>query len=1210
MANTITMEFRVTDKGTLKMVGQGATKASKNLDKVSSSSRGADRNIKGVANASSNATKNFSKMAQGMAGSIVPAYAAFAAQVFAIGAAFRFLQDAGDLAALQKGQQAYAAATGVALRSIANDIIEASEAQITFRDASQAAAIGVAAGLSPDQLTRLGKAAKDVSIVLGRDVTDSFNRLVRGVTKAEPELLDELGVILRLENATQRYADAIGKNRQELTQFERSQAVANDVLAQTEQKYSEVLDIIDPSVNQYRKFAKAFDDLVNTLKKFVDSFAAPIMGFLAENPFATLLISARLLNGILETMGVGAANVAAKFSEGMTALAVGAKKAGSSAQKDLAFIQAFRGDTETATKVTKVLEEEILDLGKSSGVSFLGMKKLGEGGSLAAQTITKNLKDATNGTGAFANASKKTRKQFIEMFTDLQQLNRISTGKLTAGAAAVEARWVAMFAKIKATAASSMAKVVTIFQTGVTKIGKLLSKLATPVGIALLAFDFLPESTKEWIKEGLGIRTLDAETSEYVTTLKDLNVQYEKFIEIQKKLVEARLGEETPFTSTIETLASIQEVINSISILSESSALSNIMATGGDVGFLEGLGLGEVDDLLSGQAKRFKLISDSLEEFGIASTEAGDRYKTLLDNFLREQDGKITLNTAFINEDSIKSLGAARSEIEKILNNAKILAQTSKTLNETLPQAFNDLIGTATPLDSLVSTLEQSVKAAAELEKNQIKGLNKGLTDRYKLETELLNIFKKQRDILRQQKTFSEQINAIRARFAVGATKDQTARFNQLLEIVKLERSLSDIRTTAENVVEASIAQNRKELTDIEKERLRVLFNQEEALVAQLHLLQIQQDAGYRLGQSVKEGFERGFQTNIYDLITGEETDLKMIAANIAKATLESAASELSKIITENVMDLFNVQTEEERQKELYRQIFDEGANKFGSVIQAKLDEASKKVSDSFDNSKTVKVLAEEKDVTLTKGKPITLSGGQVLSSVYDGPTNSLRVKVINGEPPSGITLPQDPGAAEEKMVPQDFPEDPKSFDFLGKALGDHSATMEEVLSEDAPFLNGLAGVFNSGLSGFGSILSGILGGGRSGGGGIIGTIASVAASAFTGAPVARYGGVMKAYSDGGIAKGTNAGYPAILHGTEAVVPLPNGKSIPVEMRDAATNNVTVNVSVDNSGNAQTQTQMDNQQAGNLGKVISLAVQEELQRQKRPGGILSPYGAA
>jgi hypothetical protein len=37
-------------------------------------------------------------------------------------------------------------------------------------------------------------------------------------------------------------------------------------------------------------------------------------------------------------------------------------------------------------------------------------------------------------------------------------------------------------------------------------------------------------------------------------------------------------------------------------------------------------------------------------------------------------------------------------------------------------------------------------------------------------------------------------------------------------------------------------------------------------------------------------------------------------------------------------------------------------------------------------------------------------------------------------------------------------------------------------------------------------------------------------------------------FGDGGIAKGPKTGFPATLHGTEAVVPLPDGKSIPVRM--------------------------------------------------------------
>ena len=115
--------------------------------------------------------------------------------------------------------------------------------------------------------------------------------------------------------------------------------------------------------------------------------------------------------------------------------------------------------------------------------------------------------------------------------------------------------------------------------------------------------------------------------------------------------------------------------------------------------------------------------------------------------------------------------------------------------------------------------------------------------------------------------------------------------------------------------------------------------------------------------------------------------------------------------------------------------------------------------------------------------------------------------------------------------------------------------------------------------------------------------------------PQYRYGGIakMEDYSRGGIAKGRQAGYPAVLHGTEAVVPLPDNRSIPVEMKGAGMgtqNNVTVNVSIDNEGRTQQNTQSDGAMGENLGKLIASAVQDELHFQKRSGGILNPYGAA
>ena len=113
----------------------------------------------------------------------------------------------------------------------------------------------------------------------------------------------------------------------------------------------------------------------------------------------------------------------------------------------------------------------------------------------------------------------------------------------------------------------------------------------------------------------------------------------------------------------------------------------------------------------------------------------------------------------------------------------------------------------------------------------------------------------------------------------------------------------------------------------------------------------------------------------------------------------------------------------------------------------------------------------------------------------------------------------------------------------------------------------------------------------------------------------ARDGGILTpegkapGYSTGGVARGSTSGYPAVLHGTEAVVPLPNGKSIPVEMKDsgATNNNIVVNVSSDGQSSTKGSTGPD---MDKLGGAIASAVQSELQNQKRSGGILNPYGVA
>ena len=153
MANTVSLKIKIDDDGSLSIIAKEAKKAKEGVESVSkATNKGAkasdnySKKNKGVAQATSNGTKAFSKMTTGITGGLVPAYATLAANVFALSAAFNFFKRAADVSILEKSQTQYAGSTGVALKSITAGLREASGGMLGFREAAEAAAIGVAKG--------------------------------------------------------------------------------------------------------------------------------------------------------------------------------------------------------------------------------------------------------------------------------------------------------------------------------------------------------------------------------------------------------------------------------------------------------------------------------------------------------------------------------------------------------------------------------------------------------------------------------------------------------------------------------------------------------------------------------------------------------------------------------------------------------------------------------------------------------------------------------------------------------------------------------------------------------------------------------------------------------------------------------------------------------------------------------------------------------
>ncbi len=94
----------------------------------------------------------------------------------------------------------------------------------------------------------------------------------------------------------------------------------------------------------------------------------------------------------------------------------------------------------------------------------------------------------------------------------------------------------------------------------------------------------------------------------------------------------------------------------------------------------------------------------------------------------------------------------------------------------------------------------------------------------------------------------------------------------------------------------------------------------------------------------------------------------------------------------------------------------------------------------------------------------------------------------------------------------------------------------------------------------------------------------------------------LKKYANGGIARSPQLALYGEGSQPEAYVPLPDGRRIPVAMQGGAGGSTVVNVSVDAKG---TSVQGNSGQGEQLGRAISQAVQAELIKQRRPGGLLA-----
>lgn len=223
--------------------------------------------------------RDFAKQAEGLGG-IVRLYATFAANIFAVGAAFQALNRAAQMERLVQASEMMTQRVGVNLKGLGRDLQEATGYALSFEQSMQFANIGTSAGIAASDLKELVTIAKGAAAGLGRDVNDSITRIIQGTAKQEQEILDELGIFIKAKDAYEEYARKfqIEGGPDALSAQQRVRAYS-DAVKQAGQQWKEFAKIPDP----FAELTARGSEAINEILKNVNQIVVPVLELLAKS---------------------------------------------------------------------------------------------------------------------------------------------------------------------------------------------------------------------------------------------------------------------------------------------------------------------------------------------------------------------------------------------------------------------------------------------------------------------------------------------------------------------------------------------------------------------------------------------------------------------------------------------------------------------------------------------------------------------------------------------------------------------------------------------------------------------------------------------------------------------------------------------------------------------------------------------------------------
>lgn len=116
------------------------------------------------------------------------------------------------------------------------------------------------------QLLAISKAASALNPSLG-DTAFMYESITRGIKRASPMILDNLGIIVKVGEANENLAVQLGKTVDELTAEEKQMALLNEVLKSGDTLISQLGDTVESAVDPWDRFTTAVGNARNAQKE-------------------------------------------------------------------------------------------------------------------------------------------------------------------------------------------------------------------------------------------------------------------------------------------------------------------------------------------------------------------------------------------------------------------------------------------------------------------------------------------------------------------------------------------------------------------------------------------------------------------------------------------------------------------------------------------------------------------------------------------------------------------------------------------------------------------------------------------------------------------------------------------------------------------------------------------------------------------------------